>query len=152
MRLFTTFAVVFSVLLTSCADTNSDERKNGYSETPKNPEDSLFQDVMRLHDTAMSKMKKMANFSSELTSRIDSLKKTKSSAKESLTKKYTEIRADLQQAEANMNTWMEKFSIDSAQDDTNRRIAYLESEKTKVLQVKDEILAALSKADSALKK
>jgi predicted nuclease with TOPRIM domain len=152
MRLFTTFAVVFSVLLASCAGSSSDERKDGYSEVPKNPEDSLFQDVMRLHDTAMSKMKKLANYSSELTSRIDSLKKTRSSAKESLTKKYSELRADLQQAETNMNTWMEKFSIDSAQDDTKRRIAYLESEKSKVSQVKDEILAALSKADSALKK
>ena len=51
-----------------------------------------------------------------------------------------------------MNTWMEEFSIDSAQDNIERRIEYLEAERSKVTRVKEEILSVLAKADSALKK
>ncbi len=106
---------------------------------------------MKLHDEAMSKMKKLGVYRNQLNSRVDSLNKIRSSAKESLAKKYSELTTELQRAEDDMNTWMEQFSIDSAQDDVSRRITYLESEKAKVSRVKDEILSALSKADSALK-
>jgi len=149
MKLCILFAFVF---FAACANSSSDERKNGYSDVPKNPEDSLFQEVMDLHDVAMSKMGKLAAYRKQFDARIDSLKKVRSASKESLTKRYGELSADLKQAEDKMNTWMQEFSIDSAQDDVKRRIAYLESEKSKVTAVKDEILSALSKADSALKK
>jgi len=144
-------SLIALLFLVSCGSNSSDERKNGYSDVPKNPEDSLFQDVMKLHDEAMSKMKKLAVYRNQLNSRVDSINKIKSSAKESLAKKYSELSTELQHAEDEMNTWMEQFSIDSAQDDVSRRITYLESEKAKVSRVKDEILSALSKADSALK-
>jgi hypothetical protein len=138
--------------LVSCADNSSEDRKDGFSNTAKNPEDSLFQDVMDLHDEAMAKMGKLAGYRKQFDSKIDSLQNVKSSAKESLTKKYNEISQDLKQAENKMNTWMAEFSIDSAQDDVKRRIEYLTSEKSKVSKVKDEIFSALSKADSALTK
>ena len=144
------FAAII-IFLASCGN-GSSERKDGYSETAKNPEDSLFQDVMDLHDEAMSKMGKLAGYRKQFDTRVDSLKKVKSSAKESLSKTYGDLSAELKQAEDKMNTWMQEFSIDSAQDDPKRRIEYLESEKTKVSGVKDEILSVLSKADSALKK
>lgn len=149
MRLCILFAMV---ILTSCAESSTEERKNGYSDTPKDPEDSLFQDVMALHDTAMSKMGKLAGYRKQFDSKIDSLKKLKSGAKESLRKEYGAIGADLKQAEDKMNAWMQEFSIDTLQDDAKRRIAYLETEKSKVAAVKDEIFSVLSKADSALRK
>ena len=149
MRLCILFALV---IFASCADSASEERKNGYSDTPKNPEDSLFQDVMDLHDQAMAKMGKLAGYQKAFTSKIDSLNKVKSSARATLTKEYGDIRASLKQAEDKMNTWMHEFSIDTLQDDAKRRISYLESEKSKVIAVKDEILSVLSTADSALKK
>lgn len=149
MKLSFLFALV---VLVSCADNSSVERKDGFSNTPKNPEDSLFQDVMDLHDQAMAKMGKLAGYQKQFTSRIDSLKKVKSSAKTTLTKEYGDIKANLKQTEDKMNTWMHEFSIDTLQDDAKRRIAYLESEKSKVTAVKDEILSVLSRADSALKK
>lgn len=149
MKLCIFFALAF---LVSCADSSSGDRKNGYSDTPKNPEDSLFQDVMALHDQAMAKMGKLAGYRKQFDSRIDSLKKVKSPAGESLTKQYGEISSNLKVAEDKMNTWMEEFSIDSAQDDVQRRIAYLESEKAKVAVVRDEIYSVLSRADSVLRK
>jgi len=149
MRLCILFAFI---ILASCAGSSSEERKNGYSDLPKNTEDSLFQEVMDLHDQAMAKSLKIPGYLKQFDTRIDSLKKVKSSAKESLSKEYGEISTDLKQAGDKMDTWMKEFSIDSAQDDAKRRIAYLESEKSKVSAVRDEILSAISKADSALDK
>jgi hypothetical protein len=140
------------VLLASCAGSSSEERKNGYSDLPKNTEDSLFQEVMDLHDQAMAKISKMKGSREQLEARIDSLKKVKSTGKESLTKKYAEISNDLKLADDKMSNWMHEFSIDTLQDDSKRRIAYLESEKSKVSAVRDNILSALSKADSVLNK
>ena len=51
-----------------------------------------------------------------------------------------------------MNTWMEEFSIDSAVDDTERRLSYLKSEKLKIDTVREKIFSALEKADSLLNK
>lgn len=148
MRITIFIAIIF---LASCAESTED-RKDGFSQNSKNPEDSLFQDVMDQHDEAMSKMGKLAGYRKQVEAKIDSLKKVKSAAKLTLENKYNEISAELKQAQDRMNIWMDEFSIDSAQDNIKRRVDYLESEKSKVTRVKEEILSALAKADSALKK
>lgn len=138
------------ILLAGCAEEVSD-RKDGFS-AAKNPEDSLFQVVMDGHDEAMAKMGKLSGYRKQFEQKIDSLKKTRTGAKAELTKKYEDMRERLKKAEEGMNTWMQEFSIDSAQDDIERRLEYLKSEQIKVDQVKEEIFSALSKADSLLKK
>ena len=80
------------------------------------------------------------------------MKKVKSSAKAGLTEAYSDVSEKLKTAEEKMNTWMDEFSIDSAQDDMERRLKYLTGEKFKVDDVRDEIMSALSRADSLLKK
>ena len=147
-RLTILIAIIF---FASCADTTED-RKDGFSQTSKNPEDSLFQDVMDQHDEAMSKMGKLAGYRKQFDQKIDSLKKVKSDTKATLENKYETLSGELKLAEDRMNTWMQEFSIDSAQDNIERRLEYLEAEKNKVTKVKEEILSALAKADSALKK
>lgn len=139
------------VLLFACGN-NSNDRKDGFSETAKNAEDSLFQDVMDEHDEAMSRMGKIAGYRKQVAGKLDSLNKAGASSKASIVEKYEELGTELKQAEDRMNTWMHEFSIDSAQDDTQRRLQYLESEKSKVSKVKEEILAAVAKADSLLRK
>jgi len=146
-----TFYAALIIFCASCNSSSSD-RKDGFSETAKNPEDSLFQEVMDQHDVAMSKMGKLAGYRKQIDQKLDSLKKIKSAAKVTAEKKLQAINADLKNAEDKMNAWMHEFSIDSAQDDTERRIRYLTDEKLKVSRVKDEILGAISEADSALKK
>lgn len=135
----------------ACSD-SSDERKDGFSETPKNPEDSLFQEVMDGHDEAMAKMGRIAGYRKQIDQKIDSLKKVKTSAKASVEKAYEKLSTELKEAEDHMNIWMQEFSIDSAQDNIERRLQYLNSEKSKVNKVRDEIFSVLSKADSLLKK
>jgi vacuolar-type H+-ATPase subunit I/STV1 len=139
------------ILLSACSG-GSNERKDGYSETAKNPEDSLFQDVMDGHDQAMAKIGKIEGYRKMVDQKLDSLKKVKSSAKSEVKKAYEKLRADLKEAEDHMNTWMHEFSIDSAQDNIERRLKYLDSEKSKVHKIREEIFSALTKADSLLKK
>lgn len=140
------------VIIFSACGGNGDDRKDGFSEVEKNPEDSLFQEVMDGHDEAMAKMNKIRGYRKEFAGKLDSLKKIRSEAKEKLSKAYEEASLELKEAEEEMNTWMQEFSIDSAADDMERRLKYLKSEKIKVNKVKEDIFSALEKADSLLKK
>src|SRR5438128_2002744 len=128
--------VLLCIFFISCGNNSSEERKSGYTETPKNNEDSLFQEVMNQHDSAMSKMGKLARYSNQLNTMIDSVEKTKSPNRQQLAKKYQDVKIQLKQAEDHMNGWMQAFSIDTLQDNPPQRIQYLESEKTKVTTIK----------------
>jgi len=138
--------------LAACGEDHSGHRKDGFSETAKTPEDSLFQKVMDGHDEAMAKMGKLSGYRKQVESRIDSLKQVKSSAKADLSRQYEELKEKLKLAEDGMNQWMHEFSIDSAQDDIDRRMEYLRSEQVKVEKVKEDIFSVLQRADSALRK
>lgn len=147
--------IIFSAILflfAACGEDTSGDRKDGYSDNSKNPEDSLFQAVMDGHDDAMAKMGKLSGYRKQIEQKLDSLNKVKSSAKTGLIKTYEEISGKLKDAEDGMNRWMQEFVIDSAQEDAERRINYLESEKSKVNKVKDEIFEVLLRADSLLRK
>jgi len=138
------------LLFFSCA--NNNDRADGYSEIKKDTEDSLFQDVMDQHDLAMAKMGSLAGYRKRIQKQLDSLKNVKSSRSTAVGQDLRELDGQLKQAEDGMNMWMEQFSIDSAQDDNQKRIQYLTSEKEKVTQVKDQVLAAMARADSIFKK
>ncbi len=142
----------FIVVLASCGDNANDstERKDGFSQTATTPEDSLFEEVMHAHDSAMPKMGPLKGMSAKFDAKVDSLKKAKSNP--ALQKEYAVLSTELKQASDHMNEWMENFVHDSAQNDPQKRIEYLSSEKEKVTKVKDEIFSVLAKADSALKK
>jgi hypothetical protein len=47
---------------------------------------------------------------------------------------------------------MNEFNMDSAVNDVEKRSKYLESEKVKVSNVKDEIINSLQNADSLIRK
>lgn len=138
------FSVLLLIICASCGS-NTEQRKDGFSQPAANPEDSLFKAVMDEHDTAMSKMKKL----STTRVRIDSLVKTKAKKERPA---FETISHGLKDAQDHMNEWMEQFSIDSAQDNSQKRLEYLSGERIKASNVKNEILSVLAKADSALKK
>jgi hypothetical protein len=146
------FGLIIVFVFIACGGNSSEERKNGFTETAKNPEDSLFQEVMDGHDAAMAKMNKLTGYRKQVDQRLDSLKKVKSPAKKTLVSNYIRLNEKLKTAEDDMNKWMDAFIIDSAQDDTKRRIEYLQSEKIKVDMVKQQVLNAVASADSVLNK
>lgn len=116
-------------------------------------EDSLYKAVMAGHDIGMAKMSKLKRALSQVQQKLDSLVRLPA---KSIDKEYQQSLIDLQEdlnyAEFGMNTWMEEFELDSAKDNLEVRIKYLESEKDKVTKVRDNILNGLQRADSLLKK
>jgi hypothetical protein len=125
--------------------------KNGFTPSLKTREDSLFHDVMQGHDAGMAKVGKLRRNIAETTHLLDSLdklsaKKVDAAYKQSL----TTVQADLKKADAEMSNWMEGFKLDSAADNKELRIKYLQGEKEKVSVVKEHILTALKQADSVL--
>ena len=149
----TLYYISLIVILGACGNnSDSTERADGFSKTSTTPEDSLFDAVMEDHDIAMPKMKQLERSRLQLDAKADSLTKLKSSATKTLQTEYRAVSAELKQAEDNMNKWMDEFSLDSAQNETPQRLPYLTSQKKKVARVKEDVLSALAKADSTLKK
>jgi hypothetical protein len=129
------------------------DRKDGFTPVLKTKEDSLYHDVMLGHDAGMAKVGKLRKNINETQRLLDSInklpaKKINTSYKQSL----IDLQVALNNANNEMNTWMDGFKVDSATNNTELRIKYLQEEKEKVTVVKEHIFSALQQADSLLKK
>jgi hypothetical protein len=129
------------------------DRKDGFTPVLKTKEDSLYHDVMQGHDAGMARVGKLRKNINETQHRLDSLDKLPA---KNINTSYKQSLVDLQTALNNanneMNQWMDGFKVDSAADNTELRIKYLQGEKEKVSVVKEHIFSALHQADSLLKK
>jgi len=140
--------------MNSCGNNQSNpDRKNGYTADLKTREDSLFHDVMDGHDAGMAKMGKLSGLIKTVRHQLDSIQQLPAAAKANASQYQSALKSaltDLQQAEAGMNNWMEKFSLDSAKENPAARIEYLESEKSAVNKVRDQMVNSIKNADSIL--
>lgn len=140
------------LLLAGCGSDGENERTDGFSDVAKTPEDSLFQEVMHGHDTAMAKMGKLKGYQEQFQQKIDSVKKLKSAGARTIESAYASTKQKLKDAETGMNKWMDEFQIDSAQDNMEQRLKYLADEKIRVEKVRDQIFDALREADSLMER
>jgi hypothetical protein len=129
------------------------DRKDGFTPVLKTKEDSLYHDVMQGHDAGMARVGKLRRHINETQRLLDSLnqlpaKKINITFRQSL----IGLQTALNNANNEMNAWMDGFKVDSASNNTELRIKYLQGEKEKVTIVKEHILSALQQADSLLKK
>lgn len=144
-----------ALLLAACSNGGHEqhERTDGFSETAKTPEDSLYKAIMEGHDSGMGKMGKLKGYQQQAIAAMDSISKLpESPAKKQLLQTYTDLKSDLALAEQSMNSWMNEFNPDSATDNKELRIKYLTAEKARVDQVKESIRTSLQKADSLFRK
>jgi hypothetical protein len=148
--------VTISLFLSACnngaTEGEATDRKNGFTPAIKTTEDSLYHDVMQGHDAGMAKVGKLRKNIAATKHLLDSLnnvppKKINASYKQSL----IDLQTALNNANNEMNSWMDGFKIDSATDNKEMRIKYLRAEKEKVTVVKEHIFSALQQADSVLK-
>ncbi|MES1215756.1 MAG: hypothetical protein ABUT20_09570 [Bacteroidota bacterium] len=117
--------------------------------------DSLMDEVMKGHDEAMAKSNKISSAQKLVKQSIDSIDKLSPKIKPAAATykvQLDSLSAELSQASSYMDKWMEEFNMDSAKNDAELRAKYLESEKEKVIKVKETMVSALQKADSILKK
>ena len=124
-------------------------RKNGFGDSPKNKEDSLFNDVINGHNIAMARMDRVSNYLIKIQKALDSINKLPEAKLDAnYQQSLIDLQEDLNYASYGMNTWMLGFKIDTLKGDKDKRIQYLEGEKEKVMKVKEDILGALQRADS----
>ena len=143
------FIVLICISALSCTNNTQENRKDGFSTKTLTKEDSLFQEVMEGHDIGMARMIKISKYLKQIQSKLDSINKLSASKPD---KNYQQALIDLQEdlnyAEYGMNNWMDTFKHDSAKENKEKRIQYLEGEKEKINKVKELILGSLARADS----
>ena len=142
------------IVFAACAGNGNHKehaRKDGYTKELKTRQDSLYDEVMQGHDVGMAKMGKISRSINAVQATLDSLAKgTKSKVSAAHREALEKVLADLRSAETGMYKWMEEFKLDSSADDSQKREAYLLSERTRVTKVRDDILRSTTTADSLL--
>lgn len=142
--------VLATLIFISCNNTNESKGKSPEAQTA----DTLFKEVMGGHDIGMAKMGRLTRAEQATRRLLDSIQNLPAKARqaaEPLRAKLDSLQKDLSNAEIAMNEWMNEFNMDSALNNIDQRIEYLQSEKIKVSKVKEAILGGLEKADSVLK-
>lgn len=153
-RLFSVFVCIGMVIMACNNNSSSDAtgRKNGFTPVMKTKEDSLYHDVMQGHDAGMAKLGKLRKNIDEVQHQLDSINKLPAKkVNASYRQQLLDLQQDLNNANNEMNTWMDNFKIDSAANNHQLRIQYLQSEKEKVTAVKEHMLSSLQKADSVIR-
>ena len=113
------------------------------------PTDSLFEQVVALHDEAMPKMGKLKGYEDLAKLKIDSLSKINNAAARALKSEYEKLVAALQRAQKGMNDWMDGFQPDKFENQDSLMAYYLE-EKIKAQAMRDDIFAVMDTATAKL--
>ena len=146
-----------SVLLAcqSSSDNSSDHSAHSAMEAPKTPADSLYGQVMEMHDLVMPKMGKVRGAQKRAQALLDSIGSLPTRSAATLTpykKELETLVSELNYADYAMDQWMMEFNLDSGKNNIEIRLAYLRAEFDKVSKVKDAVVNSLAKADTLLKK
>lgn len=135
---------------------NEAENHAGHSSSsaPKTPADSLYAQVMEMHDAVMPKMGKVRGAQKKAQALVDSISKlpaTTSAASRSYKKELEQLISELNYADFAMDKWMMAFNLDSGKNNLAIRTAYLRTELETVSKVKTAVVESLSKAGRLLK-
>jgi predicted nucleic acid-binding Zn-ribbon protein len=152
-KIFFVLSAIIVILNVSCKNSSNETGKN--DKKPKTTVDSLMDDIMAGHDASMARMNKLSVFKAKIQHALDSIEALPEKAKkvsEVLKATLDSTMEKLNSAEGSMNKWMDEFNMDSLENNVAERIKYLESEKLKVSNVRDDIYNSTNKADSLLKK
>jgi hypothetical protein len=139
----------------SSSDNSKDHHGHSTMEAPKTPADSLYGQVMEMHDLVMPKMGKVRGAQKRAQALLDSIGALPTRSAATLTtykKELEKLVSELNYADFAMDQWMMEFNLDSGKNNVEVRLAYLRSELDKVSKVKDAVVNSLAKADTLLKK
>ena len=146
-------AIIAISFLAACGNNGGHDHEQ--AEAPKTHADSLYQDIMDLHDAVMPKMGKVRGFRDQAQQLLDSIHKLPAKVQASTTAYQLQLErlsTELNNADVDMDNWMMQFNMDTLADQLDKRVEYLNSEKLKVLKVKEAVLSGFAKADSLPKK
>lgn len=142
------------VALFSCNSENDSaaHRENGFTPAATR-EDSLNHDIMEGHDVAMARMSKLDDYLAKTKHALDSVEALPNEKLDILFRDdLISIQRSLDSARLSMNAWMDGFKPDSAEQNKEVHLKYLESEREKVMKMKNMVLSSLQRADSMFRK
>ncbi|MCU0334481.1 MAG: hypothetical protein MUF62_05440 [Chitinophagaceae bacterium] len=113
--------------------------------------DSLYKQVMDLHDEAMPKMGKLKGLQAAAQAQIDSLTKLKKADLQPLIDKLTALKTQLAEAEKGMDDWMTQLDIEKVNAAVDEKARYFTDQKAKAQKMRDDIFAALDSAATVIK-
>ncbi|MFM8711402.1 MAG: hypothetical protein ACKOC7_08990 [Sphingomonadales bacterium] len=145
---------VGAVLLFTACQGPSDQAEQGPDQVAPqalSADDSLYHQVMDIHDEVMPKMGKVRGAQQRAQQRLDSLAKQAGSANKAYRQQLEKLVNDLNYADFAMDKWMVEFNMDSATDNKPLRVRYFQEELEKVQKVKAAILGSLAAADSLIR-
>lgn len=142
--------LAFAFLFIACNNSSNNNSKAGKSHS-----DSLMDEVMEGHNTGMAKMSKLNKTKNKIQHVLDSISKLPTNLQRSLAQYKMQLDSSFNRltfADYAMEKWMEEFNMDSAVNNEEKRIEYLESEKIKISKVNEAMIGGLQKADTLLKR
>jgi hypothetical protein len=152
----TLIAFALYIGLAACGGNDKQDHSghNAATAAPKTKSESLYKDVMALHDEAMPKMGKIIGYKKTLEQKIDSLSgliSQKANAnQEKLREEYKDLLARVSAAEKGMNEWMEQFEPDPKMPTEADIEKYFEEQKAKAQKMRDDIMVSLDSAKAKL--
>jgi hypothetical protein len=158
MRRTSSLFLLFSFGWIACqspATHNTEQHAAHMAATPKTAADSLYTQVMEMHDAVMPKMGKVRGAQKKAQALVDSiggLAPKAAGTVRSYQKELEQLVNELSYADFAMDKWMMEFNLDSGKNNMEIRTAYLRAELDKVSKVKEAVLQSLSKAEQLLKK
>lgn len=150
MKIRIVFIAIASLAI-ACSDQGS--KAEEAAKGKKAQEDSLYNAVMEGHDVGMAKMGKLKRSMTQVQAKLDSITRLRAAKIDTgYRNTLLSVQKELADAEGHMNNWMDEFVLDSAKDNSDLRIKYLEGEKATVTVVRNKILSSIQRADSVLAK
>lgn len=152
---FIAVAIVITSLYSCTSSTN--EKSNVDTAENKSLEDSLYKQVMAIHNEVMPKMGKVMGYQKLAQKQMDSIKSIISHTSfptevarriASDVNKLDVLNDSLKAADQAMNDWMDQFDADPKMPTTEERAAYFADQKQKAEAMRTRFLQALASADS----
>jgi len=141
------FILSISIFLACDSKTSSEttvENSNEISNSVTSTEiDSIFNQVMVIHDEVMPKMGELVSLKKELSDQVASGAKNKAAIESAI--------EALQKSDDAMMNWMRNFDTEKAKGNTEETKAYLQSELQKVKEMKSIFLSGLEQAKALAK-
>jgi len=153
-KIFIPLAILIIVSLSACNNKDKKTTTDNKADTIRSKMDSLESDVNEGHMGGMEKMGRLKAMQAQLERIVDSIEKLPAKAKQALLPyrdKVNKVIDELKSAGEGMNKWMNEYNMDSALNNANERMKYLDEEKRKVSSIKENILNGIQKADSLIK-
>jgi hypothetical protein len=149
-KLITLTAVASALLLASCGS-DAEKAKDNADAQVASLGDSLYKQVMDLHDEAMPKMGKLKSLQKAAEAQIDSLTKLKKADLQPMIDKLTALKTQLAAAEKGMEDWMTQLDIEKVNAPIDEKARYFADQKAKAQKMRDDIFAALDSASVLIK-